>query len=96
MAQLQSTTVDGTLKVTGNDVPITAKSSSTGAEISFGIGSGTVNRGIFDWSLNKWIIYTDGTNVRLGNSSKTYSYGVNKVLWSGAYYNECISNSYII
>ena len=40
-----------------------ATRTDTGADIFFGVGSGGTNRGIYDVSLNKWLFYTDGTNV---------------------------------
>ena len=34
----------------------------TGHEVNFGVGAGGDNRGIWDLSLNNWIIYADGNN----------------------------------
>ena len=34
-----------------------------GNRTAFGIGYGGVNRGVYDLTLEKWIIYCDGTNA---------------------------------
>ena len=70
----------------GSDVPFRHTHPTSGKEVKFGVGSGGTNRGIYDSSLNKWIIYTNGTNTYIGNSSGSYAIGVNNVLWSGGLY----------
>ena len=42
----------------------TAKRTDTGASVSFMVGSGGTNRGVYDNVLSKWIIYSDGTDAR--------------------------------
>lgn len=41
------------------------KRGDTGYGISFGIGGGGVNRGLYDDNLSRWIIYTDSSRVNL-------------------------------
>ena len=52
------------------------KDSSKGTALSFGVGSGHVNHGIWSNTLNKWMLYGDTTNVYLnGNASTATSAG---------------------
>ena len=48
-----------------------ATRTDTNASLIFGIGSGGTNRGIYDLTLNKWLFYTDGTNVYLDRTKTT-------------------------
>lgn len=57
------------------DVRYWATRSDTGASIWYGVGSGGTNRGLYDVGMNKWMIYSDGTNVYLGNKAATYKIG---------------------
>lgn len=41
------------------------------------IGSGGVNRGLFDFYLNKWMVYSDGTNTYLNGRASLDSLGNN-------------------
>lgn len=45
------------------------KRSDTGYGISFGVGSGGVNRGLYDDNLNRWIIYADATGCNLSKDT---------------------------
>ena len=49
-----------------------ARRTDTGTEIWMGVGSGGVNHGLWSTKLNKWLIYSDGTDMYLGNSTGTY------------------------
>ena len=46
-----------------------ATRSDTGVSIWYGIGSGGTNRGLYDDSLNKWLIHSDGSKVYLNGYS---------------------------
>ena len=50
---------------------IVSERTDTGNSIEFGVGAGGVNRGIFDGTLNRWLFYTDGTNVYLDGTKTT-------------------------
>ena len=43
--------------------------SDTGYSARFGVGSGGVNRGIWDDNLNKWLIYSDASNTYLTSNT---------------------------
>lgn len=47
------------------------KDSSQGTALSFGVGSGHVNHGIWSNTLNKWMMYGDSTNVYLNGNAAT-------------------------
>lgn len=52
-------------------------------EVRFGIGGSSHKRGIYDKSAGAWTICRDDNNdIYIGSRQ----YGVNKVLWSGAWY----------
>lgn len=51
------------LLVTGYSQQIASQSSVTGKTISFGIGSGGINRGIFDMTTSKWLVCYDDTKI---------------------------------
>ena len=50
---------------------IVCERTDTGNSIEFGVGAGGVNRGIFDEGQQKWLFYTDGTNVYLDGTKTT-------------------------
>lgn len=54
-----------TIMKDSGDVLLRAKRTDTKTEARFGIGSGGTNHGIWSTSLNKWMIYSNGTNVYL-------------------------------
>ena len=70
-------TTRGNVYTVGNkgDVRYWATRSDTGASIWYGVGSGGTNRGLYDVGMNKWMIYSDGTDVYLGNKAATYKIG---------------------
>ena len=47
------------------DTFIKARNETSGKAVSFGVGGGGVNRGIWDWFLSKWLIYADAANLYL-------------------------------
>lgn len=47
------------------------KDSSKGTALSFGVGSGHVNHGIWSNTLNKWMLYGDATNIYLNGNAST-------------------------
>lgn len=53
-------------KVTGttNDVALRLYSSASKCDIGLHLGSGGVNRGVYDFGAEKWIIYSDGSAAR--------------------------------
>jgi hypothetical protein len=51
------------LIVTGLKEQIAAQSSVSGKTITLGIGSGGINRGIFDMTTSKWLVYYDDTKM---------------------------------
>lgn len=59
---------------------------TSGVKVGLGVGEGGTNRGIWDSTLGKWIFYCNGTNTYIGNSSKTYTFGVNNLLASSGLY----------
>ena len=58
------------------------------ADIAFGVGSGGINRGIYDYKsgANKWVLYYNDENTYIADSVNSYAYAKNNVLWSGEYY----------
>jgi hypothetical protein len=48
-----------------------AKRTDTETEVSFGIGSGGTNHGVFSQKLNKWLVYGDDTSVYLQGNADT-------------------------
>lgn len=44
------------------------KRTDTGYGISFGVGAGGVNRGLYDDNLDRWIIYADSSGVNLSKN----------------------------
>lgn len=69
-----------------NDVGFTHVHSNSGNGISFGVGSGGTNRGVWDKQYSKWLMYTNDTNTFIADANNTYTVGKNNVLWSGKYY----------
>ena len=56
----------------GDVYPFSARRTDQGQEIKFGIGSGGVNRGIWDVKLNKWAFHIDNSKAyALGNEIPT-------------------------
>lgn len=45
-----------------------AKRSDTGTEVYMGVDSGGINHGLYSINHNKWLIFGDGTNVRIGTT----------------------------
>lgn len=70
--------------VNHNDVGFAHTHTGTGNSIAFGIGASGINRGIYDRTYEKWLVYTDNTNTYIGDANNTYTIGKNNVLWSGA------------
>ena len=66
--------------------------------ISFGIGTGGVNRGIYDKYNDKWMIYTDSTNIisnygaLIPGSNNSQALGTTSLRWSKLYIGS--ANSY--
>ena len=44
----------------------TTERTDTGVSVSFGVGFGGTERGVYDNNLREWIIYSDGTDARTG------------------------------
>ena len=53
-----------TISKTSGAIACNVIRSDTGAWVSLHVGSGGINRGIYDNTLDKWIIYSDGTDAR--------------------------------
>ena len=51
--------------LTGNAVVNGLTAKANNITIGFGIGTGGVSRGIYDYNNSKWLIYSDGTNTNL-------------------------------
>lgn len=81
MAQLLGTSITGTLSTTGTATfggKVTHKLTGSGFVIgndtySAGLhmGSGGVNRGVYDYTLDKWMVYADASNVYLNGNATT-------------------------
>ena len=62
-----------------------------GKSISLGVGTGGVNRGIYDDSKSKWMLYTDDTNIIanygsfLSGSTGTQDIGSSSNYWKNVY-----------
>lgn len=72
--------VNGTAKINGSNADLYWMCESPNAKIAFGIGSGNINRGIYDFTNSDWWIYRDSTtntyikssgNVGIGTISPT-------------------------
>ena len=61
----------GTIQINNNinntDTFYRAYREDTDIKVGFGIGSGGINHGIWSSPLNKWMIYSDGSNTFLNN-----------------------------
>lgn len=78
------------------DTYYSAKRTDTGTQVSFGVGAGGENHGIWSEVLKNWIIYANADkNIGIRSGGKlsitapaqginSKNYGENKVLWSGA------------
>lgn len=67
-----------------NDCGIRHAHSTSGVTVSFGVGSGGKNHGIYSTTNKKWIVHADSDSGKVYVNG--YECGVNHVLWSGAYY----------
>lgn len=56
-------------KTSNKDVRVRAKRTDKNVEVWLGVGSSGTNHGVFSVPLNKWLIYSDGTNVYLNGYS---------------------------
>lgn len=56
-------------KTENKDVRVSAKRTDKNVEVWLGVGSSGANHGVFSIPLNKWLIYSDGTNVYLNGYS---------------------------
>lgn len=56
-------------KTADKDVRVRAKRTDKNVEVWLGVGSSGTNHGVFSIPLNKWLIYSDGTNVYLNGYS---------------------------
>lgn len=77
--------------VYSDEIGFIQTNSKSNNSIAFGIGSSGYNRGIYDRSQKKWLIYANSSNdVGINTSGNVTVNGMliakNKVLWSGAYY----------
>ena len=48
---------------------IKAQRNDTNVSLAFGVGSGGVNRGIYDQTLDKWVVYSDNSNSYFNGTS---------------------------
>lgn len=75
MAQLKDLTVlgpsnfIGNLHVLGNNKAVKIGNATYSAGLH--MGSGGVNRGLYDWTLGKWMVYADATTVHLNGNAAT-------------------------
>ncbi len=51
----------------GTNTYLVARREDTGIELAFGVGSSGVNNGIWSYNLNRWMIYSNGTDVYVNN-----------------------------
>ena len=94
-------TGDVILNKTSGDTFYHAYRTDTGTGVSFGVGSGGVNHGVYSRLLDKWMIYSDGNEVyvngrgvKSASSVTTLGWGTNNnylpdismmAYWNGAY-----------
>ena len=50
-------------RATSGDTAFFARNTASGKGVYFGIGSGTYNRGVYDLSSSKWLLYADENNA---------------------------------
>ena len=64
-------TSSGDIKVSksSGDTYFRAIRSDTGTEVYFGVGSGGANHGVWSSKMNKWLVYSDGTNGYLNGNA---------------------------
>jgi len=55
-------------QTSGSDTGIEVTNATNSLGILFGIGSGQVNRGVYDRKLSKWLIHADNSNVYLNGT----------------------------
>ena len=74
------------VKSSHNDMAYRQIHGISGADIAFGVGGGGVNRGIYDYTQNKWLVKYEGNNVYIADSAREYAFGKNKILASPIQY----------
>lgn len=72
----QGVTSDKAMRVTSDDISFRAIHSDTGNGVSFGVGSGGYNRGVYDDVADKWMLYRNsgGTLYLLGDETQYKPY----------------------
>lgn len=81
MAQLINTSINGNLTVTGT-TSLSKAATCTGNDVGFFIGnntystalimgSGGTNRGLYDYTLDKWMLYANASTVQLNGNAAT-------------------------
>ena len=88
--------VDGLMVSTGTNTDIGMKVKGSTYELLFCIGSGNVNRGIYDFNNSSWLMYRDATknvifpqgNILIGT---TYDIGHKLYVAGTGGFNECVS-----
>lgn len=63
----------GYIKIIRSDLAVTQEHGTTGETISFGIGSGGYNRGIYDNRQGKWVFYVNQNDDVYINTSDTFN-----------------------
>lgn len=58
-------------EASSGDAFLTARRTDTGTKVSFGVGSGGTNHGVYSQKLKKWIVYGDASNVYLNGNADT-------------------------
>lgn len=66
---------------TATDTYFVAERTDTGTSVSFGVGAGGINHGIWSMPLNKWMIYSDGTYVYV-NGIRVDDYRIKQYLFT--------------
>jgi hypothetical protein len=67
-----------------NDIPstdtfLTARNLISGTSVAFGVGSGHINHGVWSDTLNRWMIYSQGSDVFVNNYFKVRKDGVSEI-----------------
>lgn len=90
---LSGGTLTGFVLQTGSgskDVGYEAKNTDTGASIKFIVGSGKINKGVYDTNADNWMVYADQNNkVHLNGNAWTATTATN------AYYLNIVANNEI-